>query len=146
MKAKRMMGFFWVVVLVFVGLQAYIRFAPSDAANWTVDANADAPGTYPTEGGFKVVTKVDGDADALLGAFDTAMMAQPRTQKLGQAGGQQIYVTRSLLWGFPDYTTAALSDDRSRATFYSRLRFGKSDMGVNRKRLQQILGTIGIAV
>ncbi|MEM5519138.1 DUF1499 domain-containing protein [Sulfitobacter sp. AS59] len=141
-----MMSFFWVVVLVFVGLQAYIRFAPSDAANWTVDANADAPGTYPKGGGFKVVAKVDGDADALLGAFDTAMMAQPRTQKLGQAGGQQIYVTRSLLWGFPDYTTAALSGDRSRATFYSRLRFGKSDMGVNAKRLREILGTIGIAV
>jgi hypothetical protein len=146
MKAKRMMSFFWVVVLVFVGLQAYIRFVPSDAANWTVDANADAPGTYPKEGGFKVVAKVDGDADAILGAFDTSMMAQPRTQKLGAVDGQQIYVTRSLLWGFPDYTTAALSDDQTRATFYSRLRFGKSDMGVNAKRLREILGAIGIAV
>jgi hypothetical protein len=146
MKAKRMMSFFWVVVLVFVGLQAYIRFAPSDAANWTVDANADAPGAYPKEGGFKVVAEVDGDADALLGAFDTAMMAQPRTQQLGAVDGQQIYVTRSLLWGFPDYTTAALSDDRNRATFYSRLRFGKSDMDINRKRLREVLGTIGIAV
>jgi len=144
MKAKRMMSFFWVVVLVFVGLQAYIRFVPSDAANWTVDANADAPGTYPKEGGFKVVAKVDGDADAILGAFDTSMMAQPRTQKLGAVDGQQIYVTRSLLWGFPDYTTAALSDDQTRATFYSRLRFGKSDMGVNGKRLKRVLAQAGV--
>tara|TARA_R110002126_G_scaffold167330_2_gene315239 strand:- start:34509 stop:34949 length:441 start_codon:yes stop_codon:yes gene_type:complete len=146
MKAKRMMSFFWVVVLVLVGLQAYIRFAPSNAADWTVDANADAPGTYPSAGGFKVVTKVDQAPEAVLDAFDTAMMAQPHTQKLAVVDGQQIYVTRSVLWGFPDYTTAALSDDGSRATFYSRLRFGKSDMGVNRKRLQQILATIGIAV
>ncbi|WP_093915030.1 DUF1499 domain-containing protein [Sulfitobacter marinus] len=141
-----MMSFFWVAVLVFAGLQAYIRFAPSDAENWTVDANANAPGTYPKEGGFRVVAEVGNAPDAVLDGFDTAMMAQPRTHRLGVVDRQRIYVTRSLLWGFPDYTTAALSDDQTRATFYSRLRFGKSDMGVNRKRLREILGTIGIAV
>jgi hypothetical protein len=141
-----MMGFFWVVVLVFVGVQAYVRFAPSDAANWTVDANADAPGAYPTEGGFRVVAAVDQDPKPVLEAFEAAILAQPRSQKLGEVAGQQIYVTRSLLWGFPDYTTVAVSDDQSRMTFFSRLRFGRSDMGVNRKRLKQVLASIGVAV
>lgn len=140
------MGFLWVVVLVFVGLQAYVRFAPSDPGNWTVDANADAPGAYLTERGFRVVAAVDQNPKPVLEAFDAAMLAQPRTRKLGAVDGQQIYVTRSLFWGFPDYTTVAVSDDQTRVTFYSRLRFGRSDMGVNRKRLKQVLASIGVAV
>jgi hypothetical protein len=146
MKVERMMSFFWIVVLVFIGLQAFVRLAPSEAENWTIDANADVPGAYPTAMGFKVVAPIEKEPNALLDAFEEAILAQPRTHKLGTVKGQRIYVTRSLLWGFPDYTTAAVSDDQTRATFYSRLRYGKSDMAVNRKRLKQILTSIGITV
>ncbi len=145
MKVKKvMMAFFWVVLVIFIGLQAYVRLAPSDPQAWTIDALKDAPGTYPSAKGYRVVTDIDGDADVFLTAFEGAMMAQPRTKKLDVVDGQQIYVTRSLLWGFPDYTTVALDRGQNRATVFSRLRFGESDMGVNKKRLQNVLALIGV--
>jgi uncharacterized protein (DUF1499 family) len=145
MKAKKiMMMFFWLVVAVFIGLQAYVRLAPSNPQDWTIDPSKDAPGAYATAGGYRVVSTIDTDADSFLAAFDNAMKAQPRTRKLAEVDGQHIYISRSLMWGFPDYTTVAFDDGKSRATIYSRLRFGGSDMGVNKKRLQQVLTSIGI--
>ncbi|HHB81701.1 MAG TPA: DUF1499 domain-containing protein, partial [Aliiroseovarius sp.] len=43
------------------------------------------------------------------------------------------FVTRSRLWGFPDYTTIAYADGR--ITIFARLRFGRSDLGVNAARV-----------
>lgn len=140
-----MMTVFWIAVAVFVGLQAYVRLAPTDPQGWTIDDTSDPAGAYGSARGYKVVVPTGGDTDGFLAAFDREMMAQPRTRKLATVQGQKIYITRSLLWGFPDYTTVAVSTDQSRATIFSRLRFGQSDMGVNKKRLQQVLEGLGIA-
>ena len=43
------------------------------------------------------------------------------------------WITRSRLFGFPDYTTAEVRSDG--LYVWSRLRFGKGDMGVNAARL-----------
>ena len=147
MKGKSMMVLFWIIVAVFVGLQAYVRLAPAQAADWTVSESPDAPGDYPSAGGFRAVRLVDGDGSDVARKFDKAMLALPRTHKLGQAQGQTVYVTRSLLWGFPDFTTIATEDagSQTRVVVYGRLRFGQSDMGVNRKRLEQVLTSIGLA-
>lgn len=139
-----MMSLFWIAVALFVALQAYVRLAPSDPRNWTIADPSEAPGVYATAGGYKVVEDIARDPSDLRAAFEAAMLAQPRTRKLAEIEGQHIYITRSLLWGFPDYTTLAFSNDQTRATFFSRLRFGQSDMGVNKKRLQHILSGIGI--
>tara|TARA_R110002074_G_C12240885_1_gene639232 strand:- start:517 stop:630 length:114 start_codon:yes stop_codon:yes gene_type:complete len=34
--------------------------------------------------------------------------------------------------------------EQSRAVIYGRLRFGKSDMGVNRKRIEYVLHRLGL--
>tara|TARA_R110000850_G_scaffold11502_5_gene39352 strand:- start:1456 stop:1902 length:447 start_codon:yes stop_codon:yes gene_type:complete len=145
MKVKIMMAFFWIVVAGFVGLQAYVRLAPTQVENWAIKDSPQEPGDYPTEGGFKVVRLVDGDGSDVVDAFGNAMLSLPRTQKLGQVRGQDVYVTRSLLWGFPDFTTIAREDAgaQTRVVIYGRLRFGKSDMGVNKNRLQRVLAGIG---
>jgi uncharacterized protein (DUF1499 family) len=47
------------------------------------------------------------------------------------------YVTRSRVMGFPDYTTVRQAGDM--VEIYGRLRFGKSDLGVNAARIDRWL-------
>lgn len=147
MKVKVMMMFFWTVLLIFVALQLYVRLAPTQPETWAIATAQKAPGDYPSEGGFMAVRDVEGDGSAFLRAFDQAMQAEPRTSLFGTVDGQQVYVSRSQLWGFPDYTTVnvepVVGSDRARATIYSRLRFGRSDMGVNKQRMKRVLGSVG---
>ena len=63
--------------------------------------------------------------------------ATPRTRALGGWDDQRLYVTRSALWGFPDYSTVRLADGQ--IEIYGRLRFGKSDLGVNQARIRNWL-------
>ena len=57
--------------------------------------------------------------------------------------GRITWVTRSALWGFPDYTTAEVTptDGGRSSTIFARPRFGSSDMGVNAARLEDWLAT-----
>ena len=143
-----MMAFFWIALAIFVALQAYIRLAPAPAARWELGAVDKAPGDYPSEGGLMAVREVEGDGTAFLNRFDDAMLLLPRTQRIDSTAGKALYVTRSGFWGFPDYTSVAVTPvdgaDQSRAVVYGRLRFGRSDMGVNGKRLKQVLAQAGV--
>ena len=47
------------------------------------------------------------------------------------------YVTRSALFRFPDYTTVRHRD--AQIEIYGRLRFGRSDLGVNAARIDRWL-------
>ena len=54
------------------------------------------------------------------------------------------YVTRSALWGFPDYTSVKVVPDGagSVVTIFARARFGESDIGVNRARVERWLSQL----
>ena len=69
----------------------------------------------------------------------------PRTHVL--AGGPDVglttYVTRSALWGFPDYTTIAQDGDA--IVIRAHLRFGQSDMGVNAARVRSWVAALGMS-
>lgn len=121
-------------------LAVYIRFAPSDPAAWHIALN---PRPAPLGAPSRSVVALDGAAyvdiagDAeTLHQLDAIARATPRTQQVaGQAAeGRITWVTRSRLIGFPDYTTAQLGPHG--ITLYARLRFGRSDSGVNAARLQ----------
>jgi uncharacterized protein (DUF1499 family) len=58
--------------------------------------------------------------------------------------GRITYMTRSLVFGFPDYTTVTTvpAGDGAQVVAYGRLRFGSSDMGVNRERLESWLAQL----
>lgn len=124
----------WAVLLVVVGLLAYIRLAPTDPARWhqPIEAEADAD---PEGGAIRVV---DAGEDALARLHEIALDT-PRTRVLAGSveEGRVTYVTRSLVFGFPDYTTAEVADGQLR--IFGRLRFGRSDMGVNRARIEDWL-------
>lgn len=126
---------FGIGFAIVMGLGAYVRLAPAAPERWHVmpvfEGDRDLPG-----GVYREVTGVN------LSDLDAVIRAEPRTEVLAGsvAEGQITYVTRSLLWGFPDYTT--LSGDASRLRIFARLRFGKGDLGVNRKRVSRWLAAL----
>lgn len=129
-----------LILIVVIGLQLLIRLTPSQAENWVITPSDQPPGTYPTQSGFRVIRDIDGAQEDFEVLFDQAMLEEPRTRKLGQVQGQHVYVSRTAFWGFPDYTTLAMQDGR--AEIHARLRFGKSDMGINRARLERVLSRV----
>lgn len=130
----------WLVwTLVAIGViaalaSAYVRLAPVEPADWHKEAFPKAPGDYPSAGSFEAVRRID-DPAALV-ALDTAIRATPRTRVIAgsMAEGLVTYETRSRIMGFPDYTTVTLRGED--VSILGRLRFGSSDMGVNRARIE----------
>jgi uncharacterized protein (DUF1499 family) len=140
------------------GLMAAIRLAPNDPAVWHADPlTADSTG-YPNE--FRVLP--DGSAfsgahetapvypvsvQTLAVAFDAVALAAPRTRRI--AGSPRdlwmTYVQRSRVMGFPDYISVrAIPEGENRATLaiFSRSRFGRSDLGMNARRVQDWLAAL----
>lgn len=122
----------WIAVaLIVVGAGlAYVRLAPHDVARWHAMPQDLTPRDL-TGGAVRVV---EGDA-AVLARLDAIIRATPRTRVLAGSveSGMITYVTRSAVFGFPDYTTVRLEEGR--IALYGRLRFGASDMGVNAARI-----------
>ncbi|MEQ6203492.1 DUF1499 domain-containing protein [Sulfitobacter sp. HNIBRBA2951] len=126
---------FWmIVVLAVVALLAYIRLAPTDVARWHKPV-----GNAETTDGEGWSARVVPDGAGLLSDLHQAMLGVPRTELIaGSVGeGRLTYITRSKLMGYPDFTTIEAEDGQIK--LYGRLRFGKSDMGVNGKRLDGLL-------
>lgn len=115
---------------------AFVRLAPSDPALWHVAPVAQgAEGSVVPEPGAASL-RLAGDAAALLARLDDIALATPRTTRLAGsvAEGRITWITRSAVWGFPDYTTAEAGPEG--LVVQARLRFGRDDMGVNAARLQ----------
>ncbi|WP_067926990.1 MULTISPECIES: DUF1499 domain-containing protein [unclassified Sulfitobacter] len=127
----------WAMLGIALAIALYVRFAPSDVAYWhrPVTAGADADG----EG--SAVRILQGGSD-LMARLDREMRALPRTRVLSGSpeAGRVTYVTRSRVMGFPDYTTLERRPDG--VALYGRLRFGRSDFGVNAARLDRVIGQV----
>jgi hypothetical protein len=132
-------------IICLVGLIAafalYVRLAPSDPARWH-----KAPPDLPVgdSAGLNSFVAVRGGDRAILERLIQIAEATPRTERhSGSADeGMITLITRSRLWGFPDYTTIRLEGQT--LTVYARARFGKGDMGVNRARVEGWLAAVGI--
>ncbi|WP_121629937.1 DUF1499 domain-containing protein [Tropicibacter alexandrii] len=123
------MVFYALLILVIGGL-AWIRLAPSDPQVWHVDPHVTAD--QDLAGGVRRKLAAD---SSTLAELDTIIRQTPRTQRLAGSveDGHVTYVSRSRWMGFPDYTTVMLNGDR--LEIWGRLRFGQSDMGVNKARV-----------
>ena len=128
----------WIILAIVVGFLAYVRLAPSDVARFHVVPEVTSD--KDMAGGAKRV--IAGDAE-VLAKLDAIAMSTPRTKVLAGSvsEGHVTYITRSRLIGFPDYTTLYL--DAGRLMLFARLRFGRSDLGVNRARLEGWLKQLG---
>ena len=131
------------LLLLILGLFAYVRLAPTNVANWHKLPDLVEPGDLTQEGGFRAVRRITAPASEVLVAVEQRALATPRTKLLAGsvAEGMITFQTRSALWGFPDQTTVAVQGDM--VVIYGRLRFGRSDMGVNRARIAQWLEMLG---
>jgi hypothetical protein len=120
-------------IICLVGLIAafalYVRLAPSDPARWH-----KAPPDLPVgdSAGLNSFVAVRGGDREILERLIQIAEANPRTERLAGSAdeGMITLISRSRLWGFPDYTTIRLEGQT--LTVYGRARFGQGDMGVNR--------------
>ena len=127
---KRLMLFGWLVLAAVVAGLGFIRLAPSDPLDWNTQPEFTEDKEF-RGGVFRVVrTGPDG-----LERFHQIASTPPRTSVLagGPDDGMATYITRTQLLGFPDYTTAAQDGDLLKV--YARLRFGRSDLGANKERI-----------
>ncbi|MGB7322485.1 MAG: DUF1499 domain-containing protein [Albidovulum sp.] len=143
---------------------AYVRLAPTDLDYWHAKPAQIVPVTagwrgwvlYPPEptdgvqqmpGGAFALKRYDtADAAALLTRLDQIIRATPHTTLLAGSPqeGRMTWITRSRVWGFPDYTSAEAIPNGAATDLQiaARLRFGSSDLGTNAARLKQWLADL----
>lgn len=133
-----------VLILATAGA-AYVRMAGSDPARWHVDPTTVTPENKPNNylvAGQDAVFAPLSPQDALL-RLDRIARSEPRTHMIAGniEAGHVTYVQRSALLGFPDYISvrAQATEEGSKVSLYSRLRFGRSDFGVNKARVERWL-------
>ncbi|MHA3913406.1 DUF1499 domain-containing protein [Halovulum sp. GXIMD14793] len=152
-----------IIVFGILGMSAYtvffIRSVAHDPEVWHVDPR-DAPNSE-TPNDFRLIQsnltkfRVDMeaptyavDAATLSQAFDRFVMGQPRVERVAGStqAGWVTYVQRSEYLQFPDYISVQfynLGDTgTSTIAIYSRSRFGYSDMGVNKARVERWVKSI----
>lgn len=120
------------ILLALVGIVAlfalYVRLAPTKINLWHQPVSEIA---LDPKRGFKTSLR-----DVEFERLHRLILQTPETTILaGDPASQHVtYVTRSKLWRFPDYTT--VEQFGSEIVIVGRLRFGSSDVGVNRARIE----------
>ncbi len=89
-------------------------------------------------------------AQELAVKVSATLLAEPRTElMMRDADGHRfVFVQRSRLFRFPDTVNVAIMpvDDRhATLAIYSRSNYGYGDLGVNRARVEDWLGKLGVA-
>ncbi len=141
MVVKFIVNTMWLLLMIVISGMIYIRMAPDDLINiHSIPANSAVPGKQEYfNAGIIISERVNAKPQALLQDLHKIIMATPRTTVLTGSveEGMISYVTRSRIFGFPDYTTVRTEPEKdySRLTIYSRLRFGSYDFKVNSYRL-----------
>ncbi|WP_425043917.1 DUF1499 domain-containing protein [Primorskyibacter sp. S87] len=125
------MVFLWILLAVVVVVLGYIRLAPSDPVEWHVAPKGDESRDYGRGVLWVIETGPDG-----LEKLDEIAQSTPRTTVLAGSVSEGLitYVTRTPTMGFPDYASA--QQDGNTLKIYSRSRFGRSDFGVNRAKVE----------
>jgi len=122
-----------VILISLCAALFYIRVSPTDVARWhqPIQGSEDVD----LQGGAVRVLPAGATA---LARVDAAAMALPRTVRLAGSvdQGRITYRTRSKVIGFPDFTTVEYKDGQLK--MFARLRFGRSDFGVNAARLKRL--------
>ena len=89
--------FGWILLILVVGVLAYVRLAPSDPKRWHKASSVTNMGETRSKFGHIWREAIEGDGKDKLRALDEAAMATPRTTRLAGSvdEGQITYVTRS---------------------------------------------------
>lgn len=130
-----------ILVVLAAGLAAYVRLAPSDPARWHVDPAATPDPTTPN---FARADLVLPDPPEAVAARLAGVATADGATVLAGGGLHTTWVSRSRLVGYPDYTSVRLepAEGGTRLIALARSRFGQSDLGVNRARLDRWLAAL----
>lgn len=142
--------FKWIILIALaaaVALAVYVRLAPVDGAALHVMPATTPPDDDKQLGSFRAVRAITTTPEGVLQALETAALQTPRTQVLAGSvqEGMVTFITRSQVFGFPDFTTAAVvaQDGQNILVVYGRLHYGAGDVGVNAARVQGWLAQLG---
>ncbi|MGY3437213.1 MULTISPECIES: DUF1499 domain-containing protein [unclassified Marinovum] len=129
-----------IILLLMVGSYVFwMRLAPQVPERWHRKSEMQGLGVQTGKNSHVYREAAGANGAARLAAFDAVIRATLRTEVLAGAlaQGQITYVTRSKVIGYPDYTTLGLYDgpEGDFIEVFSRARFGSSDLGVNRARI-----------
>jgi uncharacterized protein (DUF1499 family) len=139
-----------IAVLV-IGAAIYMRSVGMDPAVWHADPELGERTGKPNdvlvaEGGDLPPLRLDGVPGEVAARLDAVALAEPGTQRLAGTPeeGWMTYVQRSRLMGYPDAISVRVSPDGdgSRVSIWSRSRFGQSDLGVNRARVERWIAAL----
>jgi len=136
----------WLVILPVLGILSavvwavYVRTAGHDPARWHVDpatvtevnANNEFLGSAVLEGTSDTVSaglKGVLGGEVLVGSYEE---------------GWVTLVVRTPLYGYPDYVSVRIEErhDDSEVTIFSRSRFGYSDLGMNKDRVEKTFAAL----
>ena len=145
-----MLGIGLAAGLVLVaGVAGCVRLVPSDPAAWHVDPEGVTKPATPNnwlvaEGGDAPPLRLTADAATVAARLEAIALATSRTRVLAGGGEFTTYETRSAVFGFPDYTSVRIRSDGtgSLVTGFARAQYGRSDLGVNRARLDGWFGAL----
>ncbi|WP_245897297.1 DUF1499 domain-containing protein [Roseobacter denitrificans] len=129
--------FLGIGLIIVISALAYVRLSPGEISQWHVPV----AGSEDADGAGDALRVIAATPD-VFAAADAYMTSLPRTRVIAGSldEGRITYITRSRVFGFPDYTTLDYADGTLKA--YARLRFGQSDLGVNRDRLEGLIAAL----
>ncbi len=121
----------WLFVLAIIAGLAWLRLAPSDPARWHVD-----PMVAADQDSVDGIRRRIAAGPDTLNQLDHIILGTLRTERMAGSvdSGHITYITRSQWLGLPDYATVKLEDGH--IEIWSRLRFGKNDVGTNKDRVE----------
>lgn len=136
----------WILLALIVAMVLWVRVAPTTPQDWHVDPETVEKGMKPNQ----FLMRDGQDADSLVfdmspaelvSKFNEIALSKPNTVTLaGSVEDQWItYMQRTKLMAYPDYISVKVTAEeggKSRLFVYSRSRFGRSDLGVNKARIK----------
>ncbi len=116
-----------IIFVLLAAFVAYVQFAPSDPNRWHKDVTGEQNADF-ADGAFRIVEAELTDLDRVIRESGGRVLAG------SVEDGLITYISRTRIVGFPDYTTVQRRG--AHLAIYGRLRFGKSDLAVNMKRIE----------
>lgn len=126
---------------------AYIRLSPPRIDHAHEQPHSRGAGDYRFPAGHEAIRRLDDTSPDWLTLAEAIILATPRTRSLDRPtwDNVRLYETRSLVWGFPDYTSVWIEPGAPPLlVIRSTARFGNNDFGMNRARIQLWFETLGL--
>ena len=135
-----------VILALLLGAMAYVRFAPVDIDHWHVNPDAEGRASGPRDYKLSAASDANGPAintsmsvEQSIEAASDWFLSQPKSKQIAGIAytGFVTFELRTKLVDYPDYYSVkvAETEEGSAISVYGRARFGRSDLGVNKARL-----------